>query len=39
LLPPQQTALNLILLGTVIILPGLALLGGVIVFFRRRRRG
>jgi ABC-type uncharacterized transport system involved in gliding motility auxiliary subunit len=39
LLPPQQTALNLILLGTVIILPGLALLGGVVVFLRRRRRG
>jgi len=39
LLPPQQTALNLILLGTVIILPGLALLGGVMVFIRRRRRG
>jgi ABC-type uncharacterized transport system involved in gliding motility auxiliary subunit len=39
LLPPQQTAMNLILLGTVIILPGLALLGGVMVFLRRRRRG
>jgi ABC-type uncharacterized transport system involved in gliding motility auxiliary subunit len=39
LVPPQQTILNLIFLGTVIILPGLALLGGVIVFMRRRRRG
>jgi ABC-type uncharacterized transport system involved in gliding motility auxiliary subunit len=39
LLPPQQTAMNLIFLGMVIILPGLALLGGVLVFFRRRRRG
>jgi hypothetical protein len=39
LVPPQQTILNLIFLGTVIILPGLALLGGVIVFMKRRRRG
>lgn len=39
LLPPGQTALNLIFLGTVILLPGLALLGGVMVFIRRRRRG
>lgn len=39
LLPPQQTTMNLIFLGSVIILPGLALLGGVLVFFRRRRRG
>jgi ABC-type uncharacterized transport system involved in gliding motility auxiliary subunit len=39
LLSPKQTTMNLILLGTVIILPGLALLGGVMVFFQRRRRG
>ena len=39
LVPPQQTAMNLIFLGTVIVLPGLALLGGVLVFFQRRRRG
>lgn len=39
LVPPQQTAMNLIFLGAVIVLPGLALLGGVLVFFQRRRRG
>jgi gliding motility-associatede transport system auxiliary component len=39
LVPPQQTIMNFIFLGTVIILPGLALLGGVIVFMKRRRRG
>jgi ABC-type uncharacterized transport system involved in gliding motility auxiliary subunit len=39
LVPPQQTAMNLIFLGMVVILPGLALLGGVVVFIRRRRRG
>jgi len=38
-LPPQNIALNLIFLGTVIVLPGLALLGGIAVFFQRRRRG
>jgi ABC-type uncharacterized transport system involved in gliding motility auxiliary subunit len=39
LLSPNQTMMNLIFLGTVIILPGLALLGGLVVFFQRRRRG
>ena len=39
LVPPQQTIMNLIFLGTVIILPSLALLGGIIVFVKRRRRG
>jgi ABC-type uncharacterized transport system involved in gliding motility auxiliary subunit len=39
LAPPQSTTMNLILLGTVIILPGLALVGGIMVFFQRRRRG
>jgi len=39
LLPPQQTAMNLIMLGTVIIIPGLALVAGIGVFFQRRRRG
>jgi ABC-type uncharacterized transport system involved in gliding motility auxiliary subunit len=36
--PPQSATMNLILLGTVVVLPGLALLGGIIVFFQRRRR-
>jgi ABC-type uncharacterized transport system involved in gliding motility auxiliary subunit len=39
LVPPQQTIMNLIFLGTVIILPGLALLGGIVVFVKQRRRG
>lgn len=39
LLPPQQTSMNLIMLGTVIIIPGMALVAGVFIFFQRRRRG
>ncbi|MBN1146720.1 MAG: GldG family protein [Anaerolineales bacterium] len=39
LAPPHSTTMNLILLGTVIVLPGLALVGGIVVFFQRRRRG
>ena len=39
MLPPQQTAMNLIMLGTVIIIPGMALVAGIGVFFQRRRRG
>jgi ABC-type uncharacterized transport system involved in gliding motility auxiliary subunit len=39
LLPPDQFTLNLILLGTVILLPGLALIAGVVVWAQRRRRG
>lgn len=38
LLPPQSAMMNLILLGTVIIVPGLALVGGIWVFVQRRRR-
>jgi hypothetical protein len=30
--------MNLILLGTVIFVPGLALLGGILVYIQRRRR-
>jgi len=39
MLPPKSITMNLILLGTVIVLPGLALLGGIIVWIQRRRRG
>jgi ABC-type uncharacterized transport system involved in gliding motility auxiliary subunit len=39
MLPPQQTAMNLIMLGTVFIIPGLALVAGIGVFIQRRRRG
>jgi ABC-type uncharacterized transport system involved in gliding motility auxiliary subunit len=39
LIPPQAMTMNLILLGTVIVLPGMALLGGIVVFFQRRQRG
>jgi len=38
LLPPQSAMMNLLLLGTVFIIPGLALIGGVWVFIQRRRR-
>jgi ABC-type uncharacterized transport system involved in gliding motility auxiliary subunit len=38
IVPPQAITMNLIMLATVIILPGLALVGGIVVFFRRRRR-
>jgi ABC-type uncharacterized transport system involved in gliding motility auxiliary subunit len=38
LLPPQSAMMNLILLGTVVIVPGLALVGGIWVFIQRRRR-
>jgi ABC-type uncharacterized transport system involved in gliding motility auxiliary subunit len=39
MLPPNPVTLNLILLGTVFILPGLALLAGILVWIQRRRRG
>jgi ABC-type uncharacterized transport system involved in gliding motility auxiliary subunit len=38
ILPPQSMTMNLIFLGTVIILPGLALVGGIVVWLQRRRR-
>jgi ABC-type uncharacterized transport system involved in gliding motility auxiliary subunit len=38
MLPPQSAIMNLILLGTVIIIPGLALVAGIWVWFMRRRR-
>jgi ABC-type uncharacterized transport system involved in gliding motility auxiliary subunit len=39
LVPPGRYTMNLILLGSVFILPGLVLLAGVVVFVQRRRRG
>lgn len=39
LLPPQATTMNLILLGTVFVIPGLVLLSGGIVWWQKRRRG
>ncbi len=39
LIPPQPYAMNLILLGSVFILPGSVLLAGVVVWIQRRRRG
>jgi ABC-type uncharacterized transport system involved in gliding motility auxiliary subunit len=39
LLPPKQITMNLILLGTVFILPGMVLLSGITVWLERRRRG
>jgi ABC-type uncharacterized transport system involved in gliding motility auxiliary subunit len=39
MIPPQRYTMNLILLGSVFVIPGLALLAGVAVFFQRRRRG
>jgi len=37
--PPQRLTMNLILLGMVIFVPGLALIGGLVVWLQRRRRG
>lgn len=39
LIPPGRYAMNLILLVTVFILPGVVLLAGVIVWWQRRQRG
>ncbi len=39
MLPPQSTMLNLVFLVTVCILPALAIVGGIVVFIQRRRRG
>jgi len=39
IVPPQRITMNLILLGSVFILPGLPLLAGVVVWIQRRRRG
>jgi ABC-type uncharacterized transport system involved in gliding motility auxiliary subunit len=39
MLPPEAAKMNLILLSTVFVLPGLALVGGIVVFIQRRRRG
>ena len=39
MLPPDRVTMNLILLGTVIIIPGLALVAGIVVWIQRRRRG
>jgi ABC-type uncharacterized transport system involved in gliding motility auxiliary subunit len=39
LLPPQASVLNLIFLAAVIVMPGLALLAGILTFIQRRRRG
>jgi ABC-type uncharacterized transport system involved in gliding motility auxiliary subunit len=38
MLPPQSAIMNLILLGTVVVIPGLALVGGIWVWALRRRR-
>jgi ABC-type uncharacterized transport system involved in gliding motility auxiliary subunit len=38
MIPPQSAIMNLVMLGTVILLPGLALIGGIWVFIQRRRR-
>ncbi|HLE53137.1 MAG TPA: Gldg family protein [Anaerolineales bacterium] len=39
LIPPGRYTMNLILLATVFILPGIVLLAGIIVWWQRRRRG
>ncbi len=39
LVPPQPVILNVIFLVSVVIVPGMALVGGIIAFLRRRRRG
>ena len=39
MLPPQKVTLNLIFLGSVILLPGATLVAGIVVWIQRRRRG
>ncbi|MBE0411021.1 MAG: GldG family protein [Anaerolineales bacterium] len=39
MVPPQTITLNLILFGSVFLLPGIVLLSGVFVWIQRRRRG
>lgn len=39
LLPPQPYTMNLILLGTVFLMPGIVLVAGIVVWIQRRRRG
>jgi ABC-type uncharacterized transport system involved in gliding motility auxiliary subunit len=39
LVPPQRYTLNLIMLGSIFVLPGSVLLAGVVVWIQRRRRG
>jgi ABC-type uncharacterized transport system involved in gliding motility auxiliary subunit len=39
LVPPQKTIMNLIFLVVVILMPALGLIGGVIVWTQKRRRG
>ena len=39
MVPPQRVTMNLILLGSVFILPGLPVLAGIVVWIQRRRRG
>ena len=39
LVPPQTITMNLILLGSVFIIPGMVLVAGVFTFIQRRRRG
>lgn len=39
LIPPQRYTMNMLFFASVILLPGVILVTGVIVFFRRRRRG
>lgn len=39
LIPPQPVAMNLILLGTIFVIPGIVLISGIGVWIQRRRRG
>lgn len=39
IVPPQKVQMNLLMVGTVIVFPGLALLAGIVVWIQRRRRG
>ena len=39
LLPPQQYSTGLILLVSIIIIPGIVVISGIAVWYRRRRRG
>jgi ABC-type uncharacterized transport system involved in gliding motility auxiliary subunit len=35
----DQTILNLLLLGTIVLIPGAVVVGGIVVWLKRRRRG
>ncbi len=39
MVPPTTTTMGLIALGTIFVIPGMVLVGGIVVFIQRRKRG